>query len=383
MIDLGQLAYDQLPVEDIPARSASLLDICYASQARCDAEDAEIKFDHVVDLALSGGNYFGAVVAEYHRAHGLFAQGRLREVVAFCQKKKKLYESYFKHPIQDLPAIALLDQAQGCALLELNELDDAEQLLRSGLEVGQWMPREELPGYLALARLYAAKGDTPGMAEALRRLDMRWPDIKYTTEAIRVLFDLLAAPDDPELRKTASIWAESHLPEIGPEIVVPGIGPAWNDEGDYAVYTAWAQVQIILGRSIEALSVIEPILDVALEHQLYHRVIQLSLLQAQALYVQGLKERAWKPLRLALSHAENNGYLRLVNHNPILIRLLMEAMKLGIAPHYIRQILEIDDPDLDLTHMRAGLPGKHASRYIIRTLWMGWLNPSAAARSRC
>ena len=32
-----------------------------------------------VVFALSGGNYFGAVVAEYHRAHGLFAQGRLRD----------------------------------------------------------------------------------------------------------------------------------------------------------------------------------------------------------------------------------------------------------------------------------------------------------------
>ena len=75
LVDLGQLSYDQLPAEDITGLSVSLLDICYASQARSNAEEAEIKFEHVVGVALSGGNYFGAVVAEYHRAHGMFSQG--------------------------------------------------------------------------------------------------------------------------------------------------------------------------------------------------------------------------------------------------------------------------------------------------------------------
>jgi ATP/maltotriose-dependent transcriptional regulator MalT len=205
--------------------------------------------------------------------------------------------------------------------------------------------------------LCAAKGDLQGMAESLRRLDMRWPDIKYCTEAIRILHDLKTHPDDLASRATASAWALAHWPEIGPEIVVPGIGPAWNDEADYAVYTAWAQVQIILGKTQEAMGVIEPILAVAQEHNLVHRVIQLSLLQAQVYYVQGQKDRVWTPLRLALSHAENNGYLRVIEQNSILIRLLIQAAKLGITPNYIRRILEIDDPNMDLDQVRAALPG--------------------------
>jgi LuxR family maltose regulon positive regulatory protein len=364
LIDLGLLSYDRLPVEDIPARSASLLDICYASQARSDAEDAEKKFEHVVGVALSGGNYFGAVVAEYHRAHGLIAQGRLRDAIVFCQEKKKTYESYFEQPIQEMPAIALQDQAQGCALLEMNELTEAEQLLRAGLEVGQWMPREELPGYLGLSRLCAAKGDSAGEAEALRRLDMRWPDIKYCTEAIRVLKNLLSHPDDPASRDAAADWAQAHPPDIGPGIVIPGIGPAWNDEADYAVFTAWALVQILLGKTQEALAVIEPILTVAQEHSLIHRVIHLSLLQAQAFYVQGQKERAWKPLHTALSHAENNGYLRLIDRNPILVRLLAEAMKFGMAPHFIRCILEIDQANVDLALSRVEPSGIQPSTHL-------------------
>jgi LuxR family maltose regulon positive regulatory protein len=86
LIYLGRRSLEQLPPEDITGQSVSLLDICYAAQARCDAADAEKQFEHVIGVASSGGNYFGAVVAEYHRAHGLFAQGRLREVVAFCRQ---------------------------------------------------------------------------------------------------------------------------------------------------------------------------------------------------------------------------------------------------------------------------------------------------------
>jgi LuxR family transcriptional regulator, maltose regulon positive regulatory protein len=344
LIDLGQISYDQLPPEDLTGRSVSLLDICYAVQAYSDAASAEKKFEQVIGVASSGGNYFGSVVAEYHRAHGLFAQGRLREVVSFCQQKRKIYEGYFEHPLHDLPAIALLDQAEGCALLEMNELVEAERLLRRGLEVGQWMPREELPGYLALARLCAVKGDDQGMAEALRRLDMRWPDIHYCTEAVRVAAALKAHQEDAETRKAAAKWAEDNPPEIGPEIVIPGIGPAWNDEADHAVYTAWIQVQILLGQTAEALAVLQPMLDVALEHHLNHRVLELSLLQSQAYYVQGQRERAWKPLRTALNLAENGTYLRLGDQGPIIIRILTEAAKLGMSPHFIRLNLKNVSP---------------------------------------
>jgi ATP/maltotriose-dependent transcriptional regulator MalT len=277
----------------------------------------------------------------------LFSQGRLRDVITFCRQKRKLYESYFEHPLRDLPAIALLDQAEGCALLEMNQLTEAEQCLRKGLEVGQWMPREELPGYLALARLCAAKGDEHGMAEALRRLDMRWPDIHYCTEAIRVVSALKAQPENVETRKAATKWCEFNPPEIGPEVVIPGIGPAWNDEADYAVYVAWIQLQVILGGTQEALAVIQPILDAAVIHQLNHRVIELSLLQAQAYYMQGQRERAWKPLRAALNLAENEGYLRLNDQGPVLTRLLVEAAQLGMSPNYIRRNLDSNLVDAD------------------------------------
>jgi LuxR family transcriptional regulator, maltose regulon positive regulatory protein len=359
LIEFGKVSYDQLPAEDATGRSVSLLDICYAFQAQNNVAVADKMFEQVIVVASSGGNYFGAVVAEYHRAHGLFAQGRLREVISFCQQKRKIYEGYFNNPIRELPAIALLDQAEGCALLELNQVTEAEQFLRKGLEVGQWMPREELPGYLTLARLCAIKGDSDGMLEALRRLDMRWPDIRYCTQSMRVLYALKSYPDDPDTRNVALNWTKENPPEIGLEIVLPGIGPAWNDEGDYAVFTAWTQVQIILGNTEEALSAIQPMLKIASEHQLNHRVIELSLMQAQAYFVQGQKERAWKPLRLAVSHGEREGYLRLLDQGPVLLRLFKEAEQLGVARQYIRRNLEalLPGPALKIEQEQAQKQG--------------------------
>jgi LuxR family maltose regulon positive regulatory protein len=355
LVDLGQLAYDQLPPDDITGLSVSLLDICYASQARSDAEDAEKKFHHVASVAISGGNYFGAIVGEYHRAHGMLSQGRLRETVEFCQQKKKEYEAYFENPIQELPALALMDQALGRAYLELNELSQAEELLRSGLAVGQWMPREEVPGYLTLARLCFLKDDIQGIYDSLRRLEMRWPDIVKWTHAIRILYDLNLNPEDPLVRRTAETWAQSNIPEIGPDIVIPGIGPVWNDESDHAMYSAWIQIQIILCNTMEALGVIEPMLHVAEKNNLIHRVIYLSLAQAQAYYVQGQKDRAWKSLRIALSHAENRGYLNFIDQNPTLIRMLGEAKKIGIAPSYIQRILAMVHSDSTQTHPPASI----------------------------
>ena len=347
LAELGQRAFDQLPPEDITGRSVGLLDIAYSRQACCDAADAENQFSQAIRVALSGGNYFGAVVAEYHRAHGLLAQGRLAATIQFCDQKRKVYDAFFANARQELPAIALLDQVKGCALLETGEFTAAGQLLLDGLEVGQWMPREELPGYLALARLRALQSDRPGIEECLRRLEMRWPDISYCTQAMRVYYDLIEYPDDAQQQKRAASWAQSARPDIGPDAILPGIGPAWNDEADYAVYLAWSQVQILLGRSDEALEVIEPLATAAGEHGLNHRLIELTMLKAQARYRLGQSSLAWASLRQAVDLAHECGYRHLPNRGPVQAAMLRDALRHGIIP-------ESDD----LLHVLAELNSK-------------------------
>lgn len=341
LAELGQRAFDQLPPEDITGRSVGLLDIAYSRQACCDAADAENQFSQAIRVALSGGNYFGAVVAEYHRAHGLLAQGRMQETIQFCDQKRRVYEAFFTNARQELPAIALLDQVKGCALLETGEFAAAGQLLLDGLEVGQWMPREELPGYLALARFCVLQDDRPGLEDCLRRLEMRWPDISYCTQAMRIYYDLIEHPDDVQQQKRAAVWAQNARPDVDPDAILPGIGPAWNDEADYAVYLAWSQVQILLGRSDEALEVIEPLAAAAGDHGLNHRLIELTMLKAQALYKLGQSDLAWASLRQAVELAHEYGYRHLPNRGAAQAAMLRDALRHGIIPESddLRQVL--------------------------------------------
>ena len=81
-------------------------------------------------------------------------------------------------------------------------------------------------------------------------------------------------------------------------------------------------------------------LAVASEHGLIHRVIELSLLEAQALFIQGDKDRAGDPLRQALAYAEANGYLCLLDQHPFLARLIKEAAQKGQWTDYPRRLLE-------------------------------------------
>jgi len=180
----------------------------------------------------------------------------------------------------------------------------------------------------------------------LRRLDMRWPDIRYCTEAVRMANLLRAQPEDPSARGAAAYWAAAHAPEIGPDFPIPGIGPAWNAEADYASYTTWAQVQILLSRPEEALTVIQPMLAVVQANGLVHRVIDLLLLQAQAYYTRGERARCWQSLVPALTHAEREGYLRLIDQGPLLVRLLNEAAGLGMATRFITRVLSHNPADL-------------------------------------
>ena len=87
------------------------------------------------------------------------------------------------------------------------------------------------------------------------------------------------------------------------------------------------------------MSYLERQLGLALSHGLTNRVIELSLLEAQARQAEGDDKRAWSALDRALSAAEPEGYVRIFDQGPALNQLLTGAAQHDFHRDFIERIL--------------------------------------------
>ena len=91
---------------------------------------------------------------------------------------------------------------------------------------------------------------------------------------------------------------------------------------------------------LEAMGLLERLLQAAEEGERTGSVIEILVLQALAHHVQGDIPAALVPLQRALTLAEPEGYVRIfVDEGPPMAVLLEAAAKHRIAPNYVRQLL--------------------------------------------
>jgi LuxR family maltose regulon positive regulatory protein len=69
--------------------------------------------------------------------------------------------------------------------------------------------------------------------------------------------------------------------------------------------------------------------------------LKVMVLQAVAHHTHGKKDKAAQLLGDALALAEPGGFIRIfVDEGPAMVRLLYETLSQGIAPDYVRRLLE-------------------------------------------
>jgi len=119
------------------------------------------------------------------------------------------------------------------------------------------------------------------------------------------------------------------------------MGPFGAAEVYYLSYLSWINAQIAIGNAPATRSYLERQLELAETHGLRNRVIELSLLDAQAARTEGNNQRAWAALERALVAAQPEGYVRIFDQGPVLTGLLGEAAGRGIAPEYIGRLLSV------------------------------------------
>jgi LuxR family transcriptional regulator, maltose regulon positive regulatory protein len=326
--------------EDDPGRFSALLAASYAHMALQDAAAASKVLGTARQIALRERLFFGIVESTFHLARLAHSQGQLRLAVELCRQAQAELAGMLEHPERALPALGCLDIATGCVQLEQDQLEDAERNLLRGLDlIGLRMnPYYLLTALVALARLREIQGRLKEALEYITLLEDTWPDVAFCTGALRMMITLRSSGDPKSIPEAAS-WSESFSTSLEGHIHSPGIGPFGAAEAYYLAHLAWIRTQIANGKAPAALPALQHTLELASANGLASRVIELSLLEAQAGHAVGDQQRTWKALERALVNAQPGGFIRIFDQGAAVNGLLVEAARRGICPEYTQRVL--------------------------------------------
>jgi LuxR family maltose regulon positive regulatory protein len=376
---LAQRTLDLLS-EDDPARSAVTLTIGYAHMALHDVEAASETMKEAGRLSLACHHYFGIVEAAFHQARLAHSRGELRRAAEICRQGQVDIAAILAHTGLEIPAAGGLDIAMGCVLLEQDNLEEAERLISRGLDwVWGMNPYYQMIASVGLFRLREIQTRPAEALEFLARLEETWPDLAFCARALRVEHSLRSAADNPLSLAEAAAWCRSFSASFGLSLPSPGMGPFGAAEACYIACLAWIRAQIATGNAATSKPYLDRQLALAEAHKLANRVIELSLLEAQAWEAQGDDTRVEESLEHALAAAEPEGYVRIFDQGTALTRLLVKTADRGIARESIRRILAVIGAPAAVDRERegsavssAGIPtlesGEHLSQREIAVL---------------
>jgi LuxR family transcriptional regulator, maltose regulon positive regulatory protein len=292
-------------------------------------------------------------LATGHLAGIQVLQGKLRQAEETYQNALVITQSQ-KVPT---PLSAMVLTGLGNLLCEWNRLDQALEHLREGIQLGrQWNLWESLiSGYLGLARLYWAQGDS-GLAlqmleevEALaNQLQVKW--VKQPVHSYRAL--IAARSGDLE---TALAWAKSLPLPQNQEI-------NFSLESDALILT---RIYLAQGRLAEAAELAANIIWSAETGARFGRVIEGCLLQALALYSQGGLSHAAPVLNRALNLAAPENYQRIfLDEGPLMGNLLYQVKESGLITRPDQKVELLKYLDHLIDQFEKVVPSSSAAHHI-------------------
>ncbi len=329
--------------EDDPGRSAVGLATGYAYMALNKTEEAYFALEETRQFSVKSESYFAVVEAAFHQARIAHNQGQLHRVVDICRQARDEISTFFSQPDEDLSVIGCLDIAEGCVDLEQNRLNTAEKKITHGLKLIGWgmNPFYQMTACTALFHLYEIQNRSEQALELLNHLDEIWPDITFLTDGLRLLHTLRVTPDNPAERIKATSWIQYFYSSFISDHPLPGFGPFGGAEVFYQSRLVWIRLQMSLGEISAARSVLEPLLQQALETRLVNRIIELSLLEALIAYLEGDTHNTIQAMERALRNGEREGFLRIFDSSSMMRGLLAKAGSEGICSNYVQHLLAV------------------------------------------
>ena len=231
----------------------------------------------------------------------------------------------------------------GDLLREWNDLETAEQYLAQGMN----LMRDTLSvdadevwlGYAALARLQHARGRDD---QALATLDTFMQLAQHRHVAPALLSQVAALRAYLELAQ-GQLQAASHWLEASGLSATDA--PSYPREQEYLTL---ARVRIAEARATQTgpgllavLGLLDRLLAQAEANRRMHSVLEILLVRALALEVQGDRTAALATLARTLTLGESEDYVRLfLDEGLAMVALLREAQRHGLAPGYSAKLLE-------------------------------------------
>jgi len=240
-------------------------------------------------------------------------------------------------------------------LCELNDLSLAQEHIFNGIKQSQLLSdkRAENLGHSLATRIYLACGNVEMAVSSVRNSEkfVPSPDIVYD----------MRGGEFPNIR----LWLKQNkLQEIESWLKNNNLSlDSLIDFKARMTYTMHARVMISLARGLpkgetylsQAQDLLATLLDMARSNSWGGKVIEIRALQALAYDLAGEKESAITALEQAILLAEPEGFIRIfVDEGPPMARLLYVALEKGIAPEYVRKLLDAfpaAEPEREIVHL--------------------------------
>jgi LuxR family maltose regulon positive regulatory protein len=336
--ELCKEARDHLRPEDIFWQSVMAIDRGIAHMMAEDWEAAGRRLVEAIELCRQTGNYYAALVATANLASIRLNQGRLQEAVEYFRAGLQIVE---QHGGQVRTYAANLRVGLAQVFLEWNQLDAAAVEATRGIEAGH-LPEQAgalVEGYLTIARIRLATGNTAGALEAMSHgstmvQSMKLPWTAALMRAYEAYLHLMLGQVHQAVRWLDELRASQETPSEG---ATPKPRRLVQRERITAARVLAAQ-----GKHAEALHELEDLVRTMVQSGTTRLLVEIFSLQARLLYEQGEAARALETLQKAIETGAPGGYVRvfLNEGEPMRALLRMAARGNGGRTHqYARRLL--------------------------------------------
>ena len=351
-LELVQRALSLAPEDDLRLRAMleQRLGTCYLDFGA--EEEARRAFRNAEQIGWATKSIVNAIQAVYTQAVILRRGGHLREAAEICQQGIRTAERLPGQPGSQVPMTNILQIMWCTVLIERNELEEAEELLKESLNrlepISQyWEVELQVKGYYALARLNINRGVDLAIPSLTRLAALAKPILFIYAGALQARLELIKAQGD---RVHSSLPGEVVRWATGVILREPDEPPV-----DWLIFEQLVcmRVHAVLhtsGRGGSELG-IDLERDLAVLEQYVQQVdscgwvdlgIETRLAGAQLLIALRRDEAAMEKLRQALELGEPRGYLRIyLDEGVTIIPYLYRLAAAGFLPGYTGRLLTI------------------------------------------